>query len=137
MNRAELVEAIIKASNVEKKQVDAVLRAFVDVTEKTVKKGENVTIVGFGVFSQSKRKARTAHNPRTGEAIKVAAKKAPTFKAGKQFKDIVNGKAAPAKAEKPAKTAKKAAPAKAAAKPAKASTKAGTPAKATPKKNKK
>jgi len=133
MNRAELVEAIIKASGVEKKQVDAVLRAFVDVTEKTVKKGDNVTIVGFGVFSQSKRKARTAHNPRTGEAIKVAAKKAPTFKAGKQFKDIVNGKAAPAKAEKPAKAVKKTAPAKtvkSAAKPAKAT-------KAPAKKNKK
>jgi DNA-binding protein HU-beta len=127
MNRAELLEAIEKTSGVSGKVADSVLRAFIDVTEKAVKKGDSVTLVGFGTFSQTKRKARTARNPRTGESIKVAAKKAPVFKAGKSFKDIVNGKAAPEKkadkkvakpaakaktkavktAEKPAKTGKK------------------------------
>ena len=121
MNRAELVEQIAKATNAPKAQADAFLRAFIDITEKSVKKGDSVAIVGFGTFAQTKKKARVARNPRTGEAIKVPAKKAPVFKAGKAFKDIVNGKAvekAPAKA--PAKTDKKTAkPAKADKKPAK------------------
>ena len=113
MNRAELIEAMVKDTNVEKKVVDAVLRSFVDITEKTVKKGDAVTLVGFGTFSLTKRKARKGRNPKTGETIKIAAKKAPVFKAGKAFKDVVNGvkkeeKAAPAKAAKAPKAEKKA-----------------------------
>lgn len=91
MNRAELVDAIVKSTGVSKKDTEAVLKAFVDTTQKTVKKGDALTLVGFGTFAQSKRKARTGRNPQTGENIKIAAKKVPTFKAGKSFKDFVNG----------------------------------------------
>lgn len=102
MNRAELIDAIVKTTGVSKKDTDAVLRAFVDATEKSVKKGEDVVIIGFGTFSQRKRAARKGRNPQTGETVKIAAKKAPVFKPGKAFKDVVNGvkkeeKAAPAK----------------------------------------
>ncbi|MBR3517901.1 MAG: HU family DNA-binding protein [Lachnospiraceae bacterium] len=113
MNRVELIDAIIKDTGVEKKAVDAVLRSFIDNTEKAVKKGDTVTIVGFGTFSLKKRAARKGRNPQTGETVKIAAKKVPAFKAGKAFKDVVNGakkevKEAPAKkAPKAEKTAKK------------------------------
>ena len=107
MNRVELIDAIIKDTGVEKKAVDAVLRSFIDNTEKAVKKGDTVTIVGFGTFSLKKRAARKGRNPQTGETVKIAAKKVPAFK------DVVNGakkevKEAPAKkAPKAEKTAKK------------------------------
>lgn len=91
MNRAELVDVIAKSTGVSKKDTDAVLKAFVESVEKTVKKGDAVQLVGFGTFSQVKRKARTGRNPSTGENIKIAAKKAPVFKPGKAFKDFVNG----------------------------------------------
>ncbi len=110
MNKAQLVESVVKETNVAKKDVEKVLASVIDTTVKAVKKGDSVQLVGFGTFSQSKRKARTAKNPQTGETIKVAAKKVPTFKAGKAFKDTVNGvkadKAAPA-AKAPAKKSKK------------------------------
>ena len=57
--------------------------------QKALKKGDSVTLVGFGTFSVSKRKARKGRNPQTGEAIKIAAKKVPVFKAGKGLKDAV------------------------------------------------
>jgi nucleoid DNA-binding protein len=77
MNRAELIEEVAKATCT-KKEADAAL-----------KKGDSVTLVGFGTFSVSKRKARKGRNPQTGEAIKIAAKKVPVFKAGKGLKDAV------------------------------------------------
>lgn len=101
MNRAELVEAITKQTGVSKKDTEAVIKAFVETTQKTVAKADGkVTLIGFGTFEVSKRKARTGRNPQTGEKIKISAKKVPVFKAGKEFKDIVNGvkKTAPAKA---------------------------------------
>jgi nucleoid DNA-binding protein len=61
----------------------------IDTITKAMKKGEKVTLVGFGTFSVSKRKARTGRNPRTGATIKIAAHKAPKFTAGKGFKDAV------------------------------------------------
>lgn len=104
MNRVELLESVVKETGVSKKDADAVLRSLIDNTIKAVKKGDSVQLVGFGTFAQAKRKARVAKNPQTGETIKIAAKKVPTFKAGKAFKDTVNG----VKADKaPAKDAKK------------------------------
>lgn len=91
MTRTELIETIAKSTGVSKKDADAVLKSFVETTEKAVKKGDSVTIVGFGTFSQVKRGARKGRNPQTGAEIKIAARKAPVFKAGKAFKDIVNG----------------------------------------------
>jgi len=65
--------------------LDAILAAI----QKTLKKGNDVTLVGFGTFKISKRKARVGRNPQTGKALKIAAKKVPVFKAGKGLKDAV------------------------------------------------
>ena len=92
MNKEELVQEIAKKANVTQKEAAEVLSAWVDTIQKTVAKGKKVTLVGFGTFEARKRAARTGRNPQTGAAIKIAAKTAPVFTAGKKFKDIVNKK---------------------------------------------
>ena len=92
MNRAELVEAMAKQTGLTKKDADAALKAFIENVEKAVKKGDSVSLVGFGTFSQVKRAARQGVNPQTGAKVKIAATKAPKFKPGKAFKDAVAGK---------------------------------------------
>ena len=89
MNREELVAEIAKQTKLTQKSVGEVLTAIIDVTQDTVKKGENVTLVGFGTFEPRKRAARNGRNPQTGETIKIEAKTIPTFSAGKKFKEIV------------------------------------------------
>ena len=91
MNKAELVEAMVKETGLSKKDTELALNAFMNNVKKSVKKGDSVQLVGFGTFSLAKRSARTGHNPQTGESIKIKAAKAPKFKAGKGFKDFVNG----------------------------------------------
>ncbi|HNV56891.1 MAG TPA: HU family DNA-binding protein [Smithellaceae bacterium] len=88
MNRAELVEEVAKVTCT-KKEADVAISAALAAIQKALKKGDSVTLVGFGTFSVSKRKARKGRNPQTGEAIKIAAKKVPVFKAGKGLKDAV------------------------------------------------
>ena len=66
------------------------MKAFTDVVSKSLKKGEKIQLVGFGTFEVSKRSARTGRNPQTGKTMKIAASKAPKFKAGKALKDAVN-----------------------------------------------
>lgn len=92
MNKAELIEAIAKDAELTKAAAGAALDAFTSTVTKTLKKGDTVTLVGFGTFVVRKRAARTARNPRTGETIKVKASKVPAFKAGASLKDSVNGK---------------------------------------------
>ena len=92
MNRTELVAAIAKEAGTSKKDTEAMLKAYIDVVTKAVKKGDKVQLVGFGTFEQRKRAARKGKNPLTGEAIKIAAAKVPAFKPGAQFKELVNGK---------------------------------------------
>ena len=89
MNREELVAEIAKQTKLTQKSVGEVLTAIIDVTQDTVKKGEKVTLVGFGTFEPRKRAARNGRNPQTGETIKIEAKTVPTFSAGKEFKEIV------------------------------------------------
>lgn len=88
MNRAELIEEVAKVTST-KKEADESISAMLAAIKKALKKGESVTLVGFGTFSVSKRKARKGRNPQTGEVIKIAAKKVPVFKAGKGLKDSV------------------------------------------------
>ena len=88
MNREELVAEIAKQTKLTQKSVGEVLTAIIDVTQDTVKKGEKVTLVGFGTFEPRKRAARNGRNPQTGETIKIEAKTVPTFSAGKKFKEI-------------------------------------------------
>ncbi|MBI5074318.1 MAG: HU family DNA-binding protein [Nitrospirae bacterium] len=89
MTKAELIDKMAKDSDISKAAADKALASLIDGIKKTLKKGNKVTLVGFGSFSVSHRKARTGRNPQTGEAIKIKASKAPKFTAGKTFKDSV------------------------------------------------
>ena len=92
MNKSELVDAIAKDSNLTKKDTEAFVKSFVEVVSKSLKKGEDVALVGFGTFTVAKRAARTGINPKTKETIKIAASKTPKFKPGKALKDSINKK---------------------------------------------
>ena len=91
MNKAELVAAIAEKANFTKKDAEAALNAVTASIEEALVKGEKVQLIGFGTFETRERKARQGRNPRKpGEIIKIAASKAPVFKAGKALKDSVN-----------------------------------------------
>lgn len=90
MNKTELIAALAAKAEFSKKDAEKALNAFISVVTEALDKDEKVQIVGFGSFEVKDRPARTARNPRTGEEIKIAASKAPTFKAGKALKDAVN-----------------------------------------------
>jgi DNA-binding protein HU-beta len=92
MNKSELVEAVASDSGLSQADARRAVESFVSTVEKTLKKGDDVAITGFGKFSVSQRAARTARNPATGETIKVKASKAPRFSAGAGLKAAVNGK---------------------------------------------
>ena len=89
MNKADLIEAIAQATEVTKVDAESVLNAAIDAIKKSVKKGEDVTLIGFGTFTKSKRKARMGRNPQTGIEIKIPAMNVPKFRAGREFKDAV------------------------------------------------
>ena len=90
MNKKDLVEAISSKTSTSKKSAEELLNTFVDVVSEELKKDGKVQLVGFGTFETRKRAARKGINPQTKEEIKIPATKAPVFKAGKAFKDIVN-----------------------------------------------
>ena len=90
MNRMELVAAIAEKSELSKKDAEKALKAFTDVVAEELKKGEQIQLVGFGTFKVSERAAREGRNPQTGKTMKIAACKAPKFKAGKALKDAIN-----------------------------------------------
>ena len=91
MNKTELVAAIAAQTGLTKKDTEATISAFTEVVEKELRKKDGkVQLIGFGTFEVKKTAARTGHNPRTGEKLKIKASKAPKFKAGKAFKDAVN-----------------------------------------------
>ncbi|HLJ08537.1 MAG TPA: HU family DNA-binding protein [Acidimicrobiia bacterium] len=133
MNKSQLVDKIVADTALGKREVEKVVGAFIDNVQQSVKKGEKVSLPGFGGWSQTQRKARTARNPRTGAAVKVPAGKGVKFTVGATFKDIVAAKRGTAAAKAPAKTAAKAAAAKAPAKASAAKAPARkAPAKAAP-----
>ena len=90
MNKAELVAAMAEKAELSKKDAEAALKAFTDVVAEELKKGEKIQLVGFGTFEVSERAAREGRNPQSGAVMKIAASKAPKFKAGKALKDSVN-----------------------------------------------
>ena len=90
MNKAELIDAIADAADLSKASAGRALDVAIATITKALKKGDTVTLVGFGTFSVRKRAARTGRNPRTGEEIKIKASKVPGFKAGKALKDTLN-----------------------------------------------
>lgn len=89
MNKGELVDAIAKEAGLTKTDAGNALNAFVTNVTKSLKKGDNVQLIGFGTFSISNRSARTGRNPQTGKEIKIAAKKVAKFKAGKALSETV------------------------------------------------
>lgn len=90
MNKAELIDSVSKNTRYSKAQVLKVLDSILDSIQKSLKKGQTVQLVGFGVWKRKKRKARTGRNPKTGASIKIPAKNIPSFSAGKAFKDMLN-----------------------------------------------
>ncbi len=90
MNKSDLIDAIAESAGLSKADAGRALDAAVDAITGALKKGQSVSLVGFGTFSVRDRAARTGRNPRTGETIKIAASKNPAFKAGKALKDAVN-----------------------------------------------
>ena len=90
MNKSELIDAIASSADLSKASAGRALDAVVETVTNTLKEGDSVSLVGFGVFSVKDRAARTGRNPQTGEPIQIKAAKIPSFKAGKALKDAVN-----------------------------------------------
>lgn len=90
MNKSELIEAIAKNADLSKAAAGRALDAVLAAVQQTLKKGNSVTLVGFGTFYVGKRAARSGRNPRTGATIKIKAAKVPKFRAGKALKDAIN-----------------------------------------------
>ena len=89
MTKAELIEKVAKEAKITKAAANKSIDAIIDGVSKALKKGERVSLVGFGTFSVSKRKARTGRNPQTGKPIKIAARKVAKFKAGSALRKAV------------------------------------------------
>jgi DNA-binding protein HU-beta len=90
MNKAELIDRIADSAGLTKADAGRALDAFVSSVTVALKKGDVVSLVGFGTFQVKKRSARKGRNPQTGEEIKIKASKSPSFRAGKALKDAVN-----------------------------------------------
>ena len=90
MNKTELIAAVAEKADISKKDAEKAMKAFVEVVTEQLKSGDKVQVVGFGTFEVSERAAREGRNPHTGEAMTIAASKAPKFKAGKALKDALN-----------------------------------------------
>lgn len=89
MNKTELIAAVAEKADLSKKNAEVAVAAVIDSIVESLKKGDKVSLLGFGTFEVRERAARTGKNPQTGEAIKIAATKAPAFKAGKAFKEAI------------------------------------------------
>ncbi len=90
MNKGDIIDAIANGAGLTKADAGRALEALITAIEKALKKGDTVSIIGFGTFSVRKRAARKGRNPRTGAEIKIKASKTPAFKAGKALKDAIN-----------------------------------------------
>ena len=90
MNKSELIDSVAKSADISKAAAQRALDAMVAAIRVSLKRGQMVTLVGFGTFFVGKRKARAGRNPRTGAAIKISAAKVPKFRAGKALKDALN-----------------------------------------------
>ncbi len=89
MNKMELIDAVAKGAGISKVEASKAVDTFTSAIQKSLKKGDKVTLVGFGTFGVVKKAARMGRNPKTGKPIKIAAKRVAKFKAGKQLADSV------------------------------------------------
>ncbi|ABK61309.1 MULTISPECIES: HU family DNA-binding protein [Clostridium] len=92
MNKSELITSMAEKSQLTKKDVEVALKAFIESVEEALMDGDKVQLVGFGTFETRERAERKGRNPRTKEEITIPAATVPVFKAGKEFKEIVNNK---------------------------------------------
>jgi DNA-binding protein HU-beta len=91
VNKTDLINQLAERLDGDKKKAQVAVEGFIDLVQREVQKGRNVSISGFGVFEKRARAARTARNPRTGEAVKVKKTNVPAFRRGKYFKDVIAG----------------------------------------------
>lgn len=89
MNKAKLVEMVAARTKTTKSQSENIIDATLQIIQETLKKGDEVKLVGFGTFSKAARKPRQGRNPKTGETVEIPSGYVPRFKAGKDFKDTV------------------------------------------------
>ena len=92
MNKSELIDVVAQEAELSKAAAGRAIEAVINAITKTVSNGDDVSLVGFGSFKPSKRAAREGKNPKTGEALKIAATTVPKFSAGAAFKAAVSGK---------------------------------------------
>lgn len=92
MNKTDLIDKIAGEAGITKTQAGKAMEASIHAVTNALKKGERVTLVGFGTFSTSQRKARNGRNPQTGKPIKIAARRVAKFSAGGELKKAVNKK---------------------------------------------
>jgi DNA-binding protein HU-beta len=90
VNKTELIDAIADSADISKAAAGRALNGAIEAIQKALKKGQTVSLVGFGSFYVAERAARTGRNPRTGDTIKIKKAKSPKFRAGKALKDAVN-----------------------------------------------
>jgi DNA-binding protein HU-beta len=91
VNKTDLIDQLARLLDGDKKSAQTAVEGIIDAIQREVQKGQNVTIAGFGVFEKRQRAARTARNPRSGEAVKVKKTTVPVFRPGRYFKDVVAG----------------------------------------------
>ncbi len=89
MTKTELIRKVAEEAKISKASAENAVNAFTDYVTKALKKGDKLTLPGFGTFSVAKRKARAGRNPQTGKEIKIPARKVPKFKAGSLLKSSV------------------------------------------------
>ncbi|MCK0514474.1 HU family DNA-binding protein [Anaerobiospirillum sp. NML120448] len=92
MNKSDLVLKVSEKAELTQKEAAAAVNAFTAAVQEALSNGDNVTLIGFGTFLVRERAARSGHNPRTGEALQIPAVKVPSFRPGKNLKDVVNAK---------------------------------------------
>lgn len=90
MNKSEFIQAMAEKSGLTVKDATTALNATLEVIQESLQKGESVSLVGFGTFEVKERAARTGRNPQTKQPIEIPASKAPSFKAGKPLKEVIN-----------------------------------------------
>ena len=91
MNKGQFIEKMVEKSGLTVKDTEKAYKAFTETVIEALKDGDKIQLVGFGTFDVGERAAREGRNPQTGESIQIAASKSPRFKAGKAFKDAING----------------------------------------------
>ncbi len=92
MNKSDLVLKVSEKAELTQKEAAAAVNAFTAAVQEALSNGDTVTLIGFGTFLVRERAARSGHNPRTGEALQIPAVKVPSFRPGKNLKDVVNAK---------------------------------------------